>query len=66
MEWWFDPEEYIGEPVKLEKSKDSEEDISWTQKTCYHDWIPTVLIISTVYDCRKCGVKKEIYERSKK
>lgn len=64
MDWWLDPEDY-DPPIKLEKSNNQEE-ISLTQKTCYHDWIPTVLIISTVYDCRKCGVKKEVYERSKK
>ena len=63
MDWWFDPEEYHMDSIK---SKEQEEILSWTQKTCYHEWIPTVLIISTVYDCKKCGVKKEDYERSKK
>jgi hypothetical protein len=26
---------------------------------CAHQWKPTVLITSTVYDCAKCGIKKE-------
>jgi hypothetical protein len=35
----------------------------WSQKYCSHNWKKTVLIISTVEDCTKCGVKKEIYEK---
>ena len=26
---------------------------------CNHDWKPILLLFSTVYDCKKCGIKKE-------
>jgi hypothetical protein len=39
-----------------------EEDITWTQVYCTHKWKAVRLIISTVYDCEKCFVKKEDYE----
>jgi hypothetical protein len=39
------------------------EDVDWSQKYCSHNWKKTVLIISTVEDCTKCGLKKEIYEK---
>jgi hypothetical protein len=29
------------------------------QKYCKHVWKPIPLIITTVYDCTKCGAKKE-------
>ena len=55
MEWWED--------YSIPKEENNKEDsIDWKQKACYHAWKPTVLIISTVYDCTKCGVKKEQYE----
>jgi hypothetical protein len=41
-------------------------DLPWNQKICSHDWKKIVLITSSVYDCAKCGVKKEDYERWKK
>ena len=63
MDWWFDPDDY-NPPPKEEKK--SENDIAWTQKVCYHDWKPTILIVSTVYDCTKCGIKKEDYEKWQK
>lgn len=40
-------------------------DLCYNQIYCYHDWKATVLIISTVYDCCKCGVKKEDFEKWK-
>jgi hypothetical protein len=43
-------------------SECSNED-SKPNKYCRHEWKPTVLIISTVYDCKKCGIKKEEYEK---
>jgi hypothetical protein len=43
----------------------SDKDIDWNQKRCYHDWKSTTLIISVVYDCKKCGVKKEDYDNWK-
>ena len=30
--------------------------------SCFHNWKETVLIVSTVYDCTKCGIKKEDWE----
>lgn len=33
---------------------------------CIHEWKPTLLIISTVYDCVKCGMKKEDYDKKPK
>jgi hypothetical protein len=28
-------------------------------KQCEHEWLAVRLIYSTVYDCKKCGCKKE-------
>jgi hypothetical protein len=30
-----------------------------TEKNCVHEWKATQLVYSTVYDCIKCGMKKE-------
>jgi hypothetical protein len=66
MSWWYDPDNYADmiEIPKVEVNKDAQ--LPWQQKVCYHDWKPIVLIISTVYNCSKCGVKKEDYESYKK
>lgn len=32
---------------------------SQEEKKCTHEWHETVLMFSKVYDCKKCGVKKE-------
>lgn len=61
MDWWVDPDEY-----QQESSNTSQKDIDWRQKVCYHEWKPTLLIISVVYDCIKCGIKKEDYDEWKK
>lgn len=46
----------------------SPSDYEWVVKTpmksilsgkCYHDWKETKLIFTSVYDCKKCGRKKE-------
>ena len=58
--WWIDPEYHENEP------KPKEEGIAWRQQHCYHDWKETILILSKVYDCKKCGVKKEDYEKWEK
>jgi hypothetical protein len=63
MDWWFDPDNYSD--TTEEKDKSSDKDIDWNQKRCYHDWKSTTLIISVVYDCKKCGVKKEDYDNWK-
>lgn len=52
MDNWWDYETEI-EP---------EEYLDWNQKTCYHDWKPILLLTSTVYNCKKCNVKREEYE----
>jgi hypothetical protein len=33
---------------------------------CYHRWKKTVLIVSIVWDCTKCGIKKEDWEKLEK
>lgn len=33
------------------------------QSWCSHDFIPVLLLTSTVWDCRKCGIHKERYEK---
>lgn len=38
---------------------DFEKEIEKKNKKCKHEWKPTHLIVSTVYDCIKCGAKKE-------
>lgn len=30
---------------------------------CNHEWKSILLITSTVYDCKKCGMKKEDYDK---
>lgn len=62
MEWWFD-EDYYGEP---EKKEEVEGDIPWDQVVCIHSWKPVLLLTSTVYDCSKCKIKKEDYEKWQK
>jgi len=49
------------EPPKIPK----DDVIDWNQKYCFHEWKSTLLIISTVYDCKKCGVKKEVFDKWK-
>jgi hypothetical protein len=55
VDWW-DYDNQISEDDRL----------AWNQQLCYHDWIPILLLTSTVYNCRKCNVKKEEYEASEK
>lgn len=33
---------------------------------CNHSWKATVLVTSTVYDCKKCGIKKEDIDSNRK
>jgi hypothetical protein len=63
MDWWIDPEEY--DEVKPSDKKDSV-NITYTQQYCDHKWKCIVLIISNVYDCIKCGIKKEDFEKWQK
>jgi hypothetical protein len=59
MGWWNDSDWYPEEDI-YENGKES---IKYVQQVCGHVWKPTVLIISKVYDCKLCGVKKEDYEK---
>lgn len=54
--WWLDPDDY---------DKDSPQN-TWNKKFCMHEWKPVLLLISTVFDCAKCGMKKEDYESENK
>jgi hypothetical protein len=63
MGWWIDPEEYEDVP---DSKPDGKVNITYTQKYCDHKWKCTILIISNVYDCVKCGIKKEDFEKWQK
>jgi hypothetical protein len=39
-----------------------EGDITWIQVYCNHEWKAICLIISTVYNCKRCSIKKEDFE----
>ena len=64
---WFDSNNYYyGDNQK--NSKDEEDcdlDLKYSQRVCVHSWTPIVLISSTVYNCSKCDIKKEEYEKLK-
>ena len=51
MDWW-----------DYENNLTEEERIAWNQQICYHEWKPIILLTSTVYNCKKCNVKREEYE----
>lgn len=57
--WWIDPDGYYSSDKKYEE----DDSINTKQKHCWHNWKPILLLTSTVYDCSKCGVKKEDYEK---
>lgn len=60
MSWWgYD---YRSDPEPEKKKEPNEEFPNWDQRVCIHSWKPIVLLISTVHDCSKCGIKKEEYE----
>lgn len=45
--YWIDPDSAINERDRQ------------PNRVCTHEWIPILLVRSTVYDCAKCGIKKE-------
>lgn len=49
-----------------EKDKPKDDEPTWHQQICHHDWKAILLITSTVHDCTKCKVKKEEYEAWRK
>ena len=53
--WWVDPNGYYDNDDWAEEEEYSR---------CYHEWKPILLLTSTVYNCIKCGVKKEEYEKN--
>lgn len=53
MDDWWDYESVQTEP---------EDYLAWNQQICYHEWKAILLLTSTVYNCKKCNVKKEEYE----
>ena len=57
--WWLDPDEHVQESI-------DETLLPWNQQICTHDWKPILLLVSTVYDCSKCKIKKEEYDKWKK
>ena len=63
MDWWYG-EDYYGELDKKEEGLEG--DIPWDQVVCIHSWKPILLLTSTVYDCTKCKIKKEDYEKWQK
>lgn len=62
MGWWEDPEDN----VKVPDTTKDEVQLSYVQQYCDHKWKCTVLIISSVYDCTKCDIKKEDFEKWQK
>ena len=56
MGWWDDPN---WDSKKIEEDSSS---LSWDKQMCHHDWMPILLLTSTVYNCRKCNAKKEEFE----
>jgi hypothetical protein len=59
--WWIDPDGYYSE----DKRKEDTSIPSWKEQLCAHNWKPILLLTSTVFDCSKCGLKKEDLERWK-
>jgi len=67
MDWWGDNEDYYPSQTKACKEESKGEwEPSWDQVVCIHSWKPIVLIVSKVFDCAKCGIKKEEYEEWQK
>lgn len=43
--------------------EDEEKRLTEKKDTCYHEWIPIMLLTSSVWDCKKCGAKREEVEK---
>jgi hypothetical protein len=61
--WWFDPDEMHDPPPIPEEAKEVKKELDWNQKFCNHEWKETILIVSRVFDCKRCGVKKEEFDK---
>jgi hypothetical protein len=57
MGWedWYD--------YKNDSDKEIEKPERSYNKFCLHVWKPILLLTSTVFNCEKCGIKKEDYEK---
>lgn len=54
-------EEYLG---KVSTERKSSEFTNLTiEPTCKHEWKETRLVVSSVYDCKKCNCKREEVEK---
>jgi hypothetical protein len=43
---------------QMQDTRTDELELNYPQ-SCTHEWTPIALIFTTVYDCKKCGKKKE-------
>jgi DNA-directed RNA polymerase subunit RPC12/RpoP len=43
--------------------EETEKSIEYKRQRCWHNFKPILLLISTVYDCEYCGIKKENWEK---
>lgn len=59
MSWWYDSDWYYD--WESEESKQENEDQN-QEKSCKHSWKPIKLVVSIVFDCEKCGMKKEEFD----
>lgn len=48
--YYLEDDESVGSPYYISKS------------FCIHSWKPVLLLTTTVWDCEKCGKKKEEWE----
>lgn len=44
---------------------DNSDDAKTSSGKCAHEWVPSLLLTTTVYDCAKCGMKKEDCDEEK-
>lgn len=53
----YDDDLYLYDLSGIPSIEDVEKE--YDKMYCNHEWKGTLLIYSTVYDCMKCGIKKE-------
>ena len=63
MSEYYDEDSYLFDLSGLPDIEKIE--IEYDKLYCSHEWKGTLLIYSTVYDCIKCGIKKEDLEKKK-
>lgn len=57
--WWVNSDWH---PEESEPEEVNESTPPYRQQTCAHSWKPILLITSTVYNCEKCDIHKEVYD----